>query len=96
MCCLVVALMLIGPRAGILVWWLIDPARWKLVYTSFVWPLLGFLFLPWTTLGYTLVAPGGVEYFDWVIMALALLADVSSYTGGAYNRRERSGYGQAY
>ncbi|MEN8114840.1 MAG: hypothetical protein ABFS21_10690 [Actinomycetota bacterium] len=94
MCCLAVVLMMIGPRAAILVWWLMDPLRWKFVYAHFFWPLLGFLFLPWTTLAYVVVAPGGVEYFDWVLIAVSLLADVTSYGGGAYSRRDQHGYGQ--
>jgi hypothetical protein len=90
MCCLFTTLVLFGPRLGILVWWLVNPARWQLAFTgSFLWPLLGFLFLPWTTLMYVLVFPGGVTGFDWIWMGLAFLADISSYAGGAYGNRDR-------
>ena len=43
--------------------------------------ILGFIFLPYTTLFYALVyAPGkGVDAFGWVIVALGVLLDLSSY-----------------
>ena len=96
MCCLFTTLVLFGPRLGILVWWLIAPARWNAAFETFLWPFLGFLFLPWTTLMYVIVFPGGVTGFDWVWMILALFADIASYSGGAYGNRDRMpGYGSA-
>jgi hypothetical protein len=29
MCCFFTALVFLGPRAGILIWWLINPVRWQ-------------------------------------------------------------------
>ena len=96
MCCLFTTLVLFGPRLGILVWWLIDPVRWNAAFQSFFWAFLGFLFLPWTTLMYVIVFPGGVTGFDWIWLGLGLLADITSYTGGAYgNRNHVPGYGRA-
>jgi hypothetical protein len=92
--CLFLSLLLLGPRAVIILWWLIEPARWALVYDSFILPFLGFLFLPWTTLMYLLVAPAGLTGFDWVWMGLAVAADVASVAGGALGGRGRvPGYG---
>jgi hypothetical protein len=54
-----------------------------------VWPLLGFLFFPWTTLMYVAVAPAGVSGFDWLWIVIAVLVDIASYTGGAYGNRDR-------
>jgi hypothetical protein len=48
MCCFFTALVFLGPRAGILIWWLINPIRWQATFTNFIWPLLGFIFVPWT------------------------------------------------
>ncbi len=97
MCCAFTTLVLLGPRVFILFWWLFDPQRWALAFgSSFLWPLLGWLFLPWTTLMFVLVAPGGnIVGFDWVWLALALFSDIGSYTGGAYGNRDRiPGYAQ--
>jgi hypothetical protein len=89
MCCLVTTLALLGPRAGILVWWLLQPARWSHAFDSFLWPLLGFVFLPWTTLMYVIVAGGGVSGFDWFWLGGALLLDVVMWSGGALGNRGR-------
>ncbi|HLA17177.1 MAG TPA: hypothetical protein VJZ72_09790 [Candidatus Limnocylindrales bacterium] len=89
MCCLFTALLFLGPRAAVLVWALIEPVRWSAAFDSFVWPLLGLVFVPWTTLAYVIVAPGGVEEFDWVFIIVGLVADVAEWGGGGYGNRQR-------
>ena len=89
MCCFFTTLLLLGPRAAILIWWLLQPVRWQAAFPSFIWPLLGFIFVPWTTLMYVLVAPGGVIGFDWVWLGLAVIADIGMYVGGGYGNRDR-------
>jgi hypothetical protein len=94
MCCFFTTLVVLGPRAAILIWYLVNPARWTLTFPqTWVWPLLGSLFLPWLTLMYVIVAPGGIVGFDWVWLGLALAADIFSYGGGGYGNRRRLGYG---
>ena len=89
MCCFFTSLMLLGPRFGILVWWLMNPVRWNLAFQSFIWPFLGFLFLPWTTLMYVGVGMNGLTGFDWVWMGMAVLADIGMYAGGGYGNKDR-------
>jgi len=89
MCCLFTALLFLGPRAAILVWALIEPARWSAAFDTFVWPLLGLIFVPWTTLAYAIVAPGGVEGLDWVFIIVGLVADIAAWGGGGYGNRAR-------
>jgi hypothetical protein len=89
MCCLFTTLVLLGPRVAILVWGLAQPVRWEAAFSTFVWPLLGFLFFPWTTLMYVTVAPAGVTGLDWLWLGIAFFADIVSYTGGAYGNRDR-------
>jgi len=91
MCCFFTSLVLFGPRLAILVWWLVNQARWQLAFDSFIWPLLGFIFAPWTTIMYVLVFPGGVNGFDWIWLGLGVLADLGSYVGGGYGNRDRFG-----
>src|SRR4051812_36034691 len=55
--CLVFTLLLLGPRAAIVLYWLGWPARWDAAFGSPVVPIIGFLLLPWATLTYLLVAP---------------------------------------
>ena len=44
--------------------------------------MLGIIFVPWLTLMYVIVAPGGIEGFDRVWLGLALFGDIASYGGG--------------
>jgi hypothetical protein len=89
MCCVFTTMVLLGPRIGIIVWGLAQPARWELAFSTFVWPLLGFVFLPWTTLMYVAVAPNGVVGFDWFWMVLAVFTDIASYSGSAYVNKDK-------
>lgn len=93
MCCAFTTLVLLGPRFAGLLWWLIQPARWTAAFNgSWLWPVLGLIFVPWLTLMFVLVAPGGIVGFDWVWLGLALVGDIGSYSGGAYGNRNRLGY----
>ena len=91
MCCAIAVLGLIGPRALVAFWWLVDPARWTLVFgNSALIPALGFLFLPWTTLMYVLFwAAGGLDFLGWLFVAVAFVADIGTYGGGAFGNKEK-------
>ena len=95
MCCLFTVLVFLGPRAGILIWWLMQPARWQAAFENFLWPLLGFIFVPWTTMMYVLVFPGGIVGFDWLWLGLGLLADLA-WWGGAAKRKSVPNYSGQY
>jgi hypothetical protein len=89
MCCLITALVFLGPRLTIIGWYLLDRARWGEVYDSFIVPCLGFFLLPWTTLMYVFVSPGGVNGFDWALLAIAFIIDLGAYGGGGWGNRKR-------
>ncbi len=89
MCCFAAVAALIGPRFGILVWWLFDSSRWDRAFDSFFVAFLGFLFLPWTTIMWVLVDPGGIRGFDWIVLGLGLMFDIGSYSSGGYSGRTR-------
>ncbi|MCK4976665.1 MAG: hypothetical protein KAS36_07020 [Anaerolineales bacterium] len=92
MCCFFTALVFFGPRLGVLVWWIFQPVRFSATFSTFIWPLLGLIFAPWTLLFYIIIAPGGIVGFDWVWLGLGVLFDVMSYGGGGYSNKERLGY----
>ena len=68
---------------------MLEPLRFNTTFDNSILPLLGFLFLPWTTLMYFIIYPGGVMGLDWLWLGLALLADIGTYTGGGYGNRDR-------
>ncbi|MDX1417458.1 MAG: hypothetical protein R3293_24855 [Candidatus Promineifilaceae bacterium] len=94
MCCAFLALVLVGPRIFGAFWWIFQPARWQLAFNNFpmsglwwIWPILGIIFLPWTTIMFIIVSPGGVVGWDWLWIGLMLVVDIASYTGGAGRKR---------
>ncbi len=76
MCCLFTILFLLGARAVDVVWWIAQPARWDAAFSSVLWPILGIIFAPWTTMMWVLVSPGGVHGIDWLWIVLAVIVDV--------------------
>ena len=93
MCCFLTILLLLGPRVGGAIWWIARPLVWNFAFNgSFIWPLLGLIFLPWATLMYVLVSPGGVTGFDWVWVGLGVFFDIASYGGGGYGNRDHIPY----
>lgn len=89
MCCFVSLLLLFGPRITLLFWWLFRPSYFQVVFPSWIWLVLGVIFAPWTALMFAIVGAGGVAGWDWLWLALALLADLGSYSGSAYGNRDR-------
>ena len=86
MCCLLSALLLIGPRVAFIVFWLLPATgqRVSKVFGNWVFPILGLVFLPWTALIWAIFFP--IQGLDWVFVAIAFLADLGAYGGGWRNR----------
>ena len=93
MCCILTAIFFIGPRVGLLVWYLFSPLYVNGAFDSFIWGFLGWLLLPWTTLMYVAIYPGGILGFDWLFLGIGVFADIFSYMGG-YRERARVPYGE--
>ena len=91
MCCAIAFLGILGPRALLVFWWLVDPARWAATFNDQVLlPALGFVFLPWTTFMYVLFwTPTGLPALGWLLVALGVVLDAGTYGGGAFGNREK-------
>ena len=95
MCCFFMVLAFFGPRLAILVMWLTAQGRFLMnqAFQGWLLPLLGFIFLPWTTLMYALVyGVNGIVGFDWIWLGLAVALDIATYTGNAARRKSIPGY----
>jgi len=90
MCCLLLVAALLGPRFLGFVWWLSDPVRWGTTFPEPLFGLIGWIVVPWTTLAYVFVLPGGVEGLDWALIAVALFVDLTTSGGGAFRRDRRA------
>ena len=89
MCCVVSLLVFIGPRIAAIAWYFIETARWNAAFSNILWPILGVLVLPWTTMAYVLMSPGGVDGLQWLVVGLGLITDIGSIGGGGYSRQRK-------
>lgn len=64
-------------------------------YENLLWPFLGFLFMPVTTLAYAwaINSRGSVEGFQLVVVVIAVLMDLGLVGGSAASRRRARGGG---
>ncbi len=71
--------------------WIARPVQWNSTFSSFIWPCLGFVFLPFTTLMYYLLATGGgtIAGIDWLWLLLAVVLDLGSVAAAGAANRER-------
>ena len=88
MCCLALSAGFIGPRFALLLWWIFGD-KVDAAFSSWIWPLLGLLFLPWTTLAYVLAwGPiNDVSGLGWLVVALGLVRWTSRRTRPARPKR---------
>lgn len=91
MCCAGAILLFFGPRVLLAVMWLFNNNYLNRAYDNFIVPLLGFVFLPWTTLAYAFAVNtfGGLSGLGLIVVIVALLVDLASYGGSAYGNRRR-------
>ena len=87
------------PRIGTLFIWLARPNLFSQAFGgSWLWPILGIIFLPFTTLMYVILwSPTfGLTTWDWIWLILAVLIDIGHWSSTAYNNRNRiPGYSPA-
>ena len=89
MCCLLLIATGLGPRLALLVWWIFGD-KVDAAFDTWVWPALGLLFLPWTTIMYVLFwAVGGLSFLGWLFIAAAFVLDIGTYGGGFFGNRDR-------
>ena len=90
--CFVVALGAFFPRIAIALLWLCGDTVERAFDNNWIIPLLGLLFLPYTTLAYVLFYwwLGDVTGFTWFFIVLAFLIDLGSYASSARARDYRT------
>ena len=89
--CFVVLLAIFSPRLALFFIWLFSNLLSR-AFDDWWVPFLGFFVLPWTTLAYAVMWSSGnrVEGFDWFIVALGFLLDISSWSQSGRIGRGRS------
>jgi hypothetical protein len=87
----------VAPRIFLVLAWIFS-ARWPLVWGGdFILPLLGILFLPYTTIMYMLVwTPRGIDGWDWMWIILGLFLDLWKWAQVWANRQRGMEVAQGY
>jgi len=87
--CLLVILGGLFPRLTLFIVWVARPALVNAAFATWIWPLLGIVFLPLTTLIYVLLyTPGrGLAPWEWFWVVIAGLVDVSHWVATLSRRR---------
>ncbi|HET6427464.1 MAG TPA: hypothetical protein VFJ30_03570 [Phycisphaerae bacterium] len=90
--CLVILLALLLPRVAMVLILLFT--RWfQAAFTTWIWPVLGFIFMPYTTLAYmaaVLNTTGGITLGWMILIAIAVIVDIGHWGGGYRARRRRA------
>lgn len=88
--CLVLIVVLAFPRLVLVLMWLFTHYLQR-AYHGLILPLLGFFFLPLTTLVYAWMVNNHrpMEGVNLVILIVAVLIDAGGLGGGEYHRRSR-------
>jgi hypothetical protein len=89
--CLLVIVVLAFPRVALVLLWLFNTHYLTRVYHGLLVPLIGFFFLPLTTLAYAWIVNShqAVEGTNLIIMIIAVVIDLGGLGGGEYHRRYR-------
>ena len=89
--CLFALLAVLSPRFALALVWIFTNEVTKAFHGSFILPLLGLIFLPFTTLIYSLayVTGVGLTGWGWVWVILAFILDLAAYGGSGYANRDR-------
>jgi len=93
MCCFALGVMGLGPRFGVLFIWIFG-SRVDDAFGSWIWPLLGLLFAPWTALMYILAwGPiSGVSGAGWILVGIGVALDVATYAAKPASSRYSTAY----
>ena len=80
----------IFPRLGLFIVWILRPNLVDAAFSTWIFPLLGIIFLPFATLMYVILyTPGvGLIGFEWFWVILAAILDVGHLLAGIARRRE--------
>ena len=91
--CLFVIFAGLFPRLALIIFWILRPNLMDAAFSSWLWAILGLIFLPFATLMYVILwQVGGLEGSDWIWVALAAALDIGHWGAGYTQRRDAPGY----
>ena len=100
--CLLAFSIAVAPRLVLVLAWIFGDYWDRVWQGDWVWPLLGIIFLPFTTIMYMLVwtptigGGSGIEGWDWMWILLGLVMDLSKWAGLWGNKDKATEQAQRY
>lgn len=90
--CLFLILLGISPRLGVVALWLFTDWVERAFAGGWILPLLGIIFLPWTTALYTLgyIIGDAAAPWGWLGAIIGLFLDIAVHAGSATRARGRT------
>jgi hypothetical protein len=91
--CLLAMGLAVAPRIVLVLAWIFSD-RWSVVWSgAWIAPLLGIIFLPYTTVMYVLLwKPTGIQGWDWLWIGLGVFLDITHWLQSYANRQQVPGY----
>ena len=89
--CLFLILIGVSPRLGVVALWLFTDWIDRAFNDGFILPLLGIIFLPWTTALFTVgyVIGDGASPWGWLGLIIVLFMDIALHGGSATMGKRR-------
>lgn len=89
-CCLIVGVLAASPRLILFGMWLLTDYLTR-AGIPFVWGLIGWIFVPCTTIAYSIAQNsfGGLQGWGTVVFALGIILDILIYYSGRKGQQER-------
>jgi hypothetical protein len=90
--CFVGCIAVAFPRLALFLVWFFGDDYFSRAFGTWLWPLLGFFFLPLTTLAFAfgannLSSPGEMSPLGWLVVLVGLAGDLGLLRGGAHGAR---------
>jgi hypothetical protein len=88
--CLLVVISAALPRFGLFIFWVLRPERVDAAFDTFIFPVLGVVFVPMATLLYVILyTPGvGLSGWEWFWVVVAGILDLAHAGSTAGNREQ--------
>lgn len=88
MCCPLLLLLVFGPRVVLVILFFLTNYIGH-AYHGLLLPLLGFIFLPWTTLAYAWIINSGhsIDGIYLIVLVITVIVDLGAHGGGYRHSR---------
>ncbi len=79
----------LAPRFAFFIFWIMRPTQVDAAFDTWIFPLLGLIFLPLATLLYAVLwTVGGLSGWAWFWVILAAMLDIGHSASAAANRQQ--------